>query len=81
MLKSLTGLFSIFFLRDYVKKSIVEVIKIKCLCGKKVILNVGFGQYYNEYRGECECGLAWNLSEISELLEEIEEKTNSFLNR
>lgn len=46
---------------------------IKCLCGRKIGLVVYGGQYQNEYRGNCECGREWVLTEISELMGEIEE--------
>lgn len=48
-----------------------SAMKIKCICGKEVVLEVYGGQYQNEYRGDCECGRIWVLNEISELLEEI----------
>lgn len=44
---------------------------IKCTCGREIKLEVYGGQYQNEYRGECECGREWVLTEISELMAEI----------
>jgi hypothetical protein len=48
-------------------------ITIKCICKKKVMLEVYGGQYQNEYRGKCECGREWVLTEISELMAEIDD--------
>jgi len=46
---------------------------IKCLCGREVLLEIYGGQYQTEYRGDCECGREWVLTEISELMAEIED--------
>lgn len=46
---------------------------IKCLCGRKVVLEIYGGQYQSEYRGDCECGREWVLTEISELMTEIDD--------
>lgn len=46
---------------------------IKCTCGKELELEVYGGQYQSEFRGECECGREWFLTEISELMAEIED--------
>lgn len=46
---------------------------IKCSCGKVLTLDCVGGQYQNEYRRECECGREWMLTEISELMAEIED--------
>ncbi len=48
-----------------------EVI-IKCLCGKEVVLEVEGGQYPNTYNGDCKCGRKWTLTELTEILEEID---------
>ena len=47
---------------------------IKCLCGRKVVLEIYGGQYQNEHRGDCECGREWVLTEISELMAEISDE-------
>jgi len=49
---------------------------IKCGCGREVELEVYGGQYQNEYRGKCECGREWVLTEISELMAEIDDCRN-----
>ncbi len=46
---------------------------IRCLCGREIVLEMYGGQYQTEYRGHCECGRKWVLTEISELMAEIEE--------
>ncbi len=46
---------------------------IKCSCGREVVLEIYGGQYQTEYRGDCECGREWVLTEISELMAEIED--------
>jgi len=48
-------------------------LKCKCICGKEVILEIEGGQYQNEYRGNCECGRKWVLTEISEIMKEIDD--------
>lgn len=48
-------------------------VTINCLCGKEIVLEIYGGQYQNEYRGYCECGREWVLTEISELMAEIED--------
>jgi len=48
-------------------------VSIKCLCGKEVILKVEGGQYPNTYNGDCECGRKWTLTELTEILAEIED--------
>ncbi len=48
-----------------------QEITIKCVCGREIKLKVYGGQYQNEYRGKCECGQEWILTEISELMTEI----------
>jgi hypothetical protein len=45
---------------------------IKCLCGKRVTLDLIGGQYQDEFQGDCKCGRKWLLKEISESLEEID---------
>lgn len=45
---------------------------IKCLCGREVVLEIYGGQYQTEWCGECECGRKWILTEISELMAEID---------
>lgn len=49
-----------------------QQMRIKCLCGKEVNLEVYGGQYQTEYRNVCECGREWVLTEISELMKEID---------
>jgi len=52
-----------------------DTIQITCLCGNFVTLELVGGQYQDEYRGRCEeCGRVWVLTEISEILEEMEEE-------
>jgi len=46
---------------------------IKCSCGREVVLEIYGGQYQNEWRGKCECGREWVLTEISELMKEIDD--------
>lgn len=46
---------------------------IRCSCGKELELEIYGGQYQTEYRGHCECGREWVLTEISELIKEIED--------
>lgn len=46
---------------------------IKCLCGREVVLEIYGGQYQTEWRGKCECGREWVLTEISELMKEIDD--------
>ena len=46
------------------------VMKIKCICGKEVCLELVGGQYQTTWVGECECGCVWQLEELSEMLEE-----------
>lgn len=48
-------------------------ITIKCICGREVELEVYGGQYQNEYGGKCECDREWVLTEISELMAEIDD--------
>jgi hypothetical protein len=45
--------------------------RIKCICGREVVLELVSGQYQDEYRGNCECGRKWFLKELSEALAEI----------
>jgi hypothetical protein len=47
--------------------------RVECECGREVELEVYGGQYQTEYRGDCECGRQWVLTEISELMAEIED--------
>jgi len=49
-------------------------IVVKCLCERKISLNIIGGQYQNIYQGECECGRKWSLEEQSEAIEEISDK-------
>jgi hypothetical protein len=46
---------------------------IRCPCGEKLTLDRVGGQYQNEYRKKCKCGRGWVLTEISELMAEIED--------
>jgi len=46
---------------------------IKCLCGREVALEIEGGQYQDTYRGDCECGRKWVLTEISEAMKEIDD--------
>jgi len=48
-------------------------ITMKCVCGREIVLEVYGGQYQNEYRGKCECSREWVLTEISELMAEIDD--------
>lgn len=45
---------------------------IECPCGEELTLDRVGGQYQNEYRKKCKCGREWGLTEISELMAEIE---------
>ena len=56
-----------------VQKNNNQKIITKCTCGREVKLEVYGGQYQNEYRGKCECGREWVLTEISELMAEIDD--------
>jgi len=49
-------------------------VRIKCLCGRKVTLEIVGGQYQNTYQGECECGRKWSLEEQSEILAELDKE-------
>jgi len=49
-------------------------ITIKCLCGRKVTLEIIGGQYQNTYHGDCECGREWALEEQSKALAEISDE-------
>ena len=49
-------------------------VKIKCLCGREVTLEIIGGQYQHTYQGECECGRKWSLEEQSEVIKEISEE-------
>lgn len=49
-------------------------VTIKCLCGRKVTLEIVGGQYQNTYQGECECGRKWSLEEQSEILAELDKE-------
>lgn len=49
-----------------------EVI-IKCLCGKELKLDVEGGQYPNTYNGDCECDRKWTLTELTEILAEMDD--------
>ena len=51
-----------------------NIMVIECPCGGKLTLDRVGGQYQNEYRKECKCGREWVLSEISELMAEIENR-------
>lgn len=46
---------------------------IECPCGKVLTLDRVGGQYQNEYRQDCECGREWVLTEICELMAEIDD--------
>lgn len=46
---------------------------IECPCGKELTLDRVGGQYQNEYRKKCKCGQEWVLTEISELMAEIDD--------
>jgi len=47
---------------------------IECPCGEELTLDRVGGQYQNEYRKKCKCGREWVLTEISELLAEIDDR-------
>ena len=46
-------------------------VTIKCLYGKDVVLKVEGGQYPNTYNEDCKCGRKWTLTELTEILAEI----------
>lgn len=46
---------------------------IECPCEEKLTLDRVGGQYQNEYRKKCRCGREWVLTEISELMAEIDD--------
>ena len=48
-------------------------VTIKCLCGKEVVLEVEGGQYPNTYNGDCKCSRKWTLTELTEILAEIDD--------
>lgn len=50
-----------------------DEMKLHCLCGREVVLEIYGGQYQTEYSGDCECGREWVLTEISALMAEIED--------
>jgi hypothetical protein len=50
-----------------------QKITIKCLCGKEIDLEIYGGQYQTEWRNVCECGREWVLTEISELMAELDD--------
>jgi hypothetical protein len=49
-----------------------QSVKIKCLCGNEIVLEIVGGQYQNTYDGNCECGRKWTLTELTEILAETE---------
>lgn len=51
-----------------------DKMEIKCLCGKKVVLELLGGQYQDTYQGKCECGRIWSLDELSEALAELDDE-------
>ena len=50
-----------------------QYIPVICNCGREIKLELMGGQYQNSWQGNCECGCKWNLDEISEYLEEIDD--------
>ena len=46
---------------------------IKCLCGREVDLEVVGGPYPNTYQSDCDCGRKWSLTELTEILAEIDD--------
>jgi len=50
-------------------------VTIKCLCGRKVTLEIVGGQYQSIYQGDCECGRKWSLEEQSKAIREIREES------
>ncbi len=51
----------------------IIIMVIECPCGKKLSLDRVGGQYQNEYRKKCECDREYVLTEISELMAEIDD--------
>ena len=56
---------------DQAKSKSDNGIRVVCICGRTVAVEVIGGQYQNTYDGECECGRKWSLQELTELLEEL----------
>ena len=46
-------------------------IRVVCICGRTLAVELIGGQYQNTYDGECECGRKWSLIELTEVLEEL----------
>ena len=44
--------------------------KLKCRCGRGVVLKLIGGQYQYSYQGECKCGREWLLEDLTEDLAE-----------
>ncbi|MEM4308320.1 MAG: hypothetical protein QXU48_04590 [Thermoplasmata archaeon] len=48
-----------------------DKMRIRCPCGREITSECVGGQYPEEYRSKCACGREWVLTEISEIMAEI----------
>jgi len=50
--------------------------ELKCTCGKTIVLSELLSNDWDDYAGKCECGLAWQVRDVSALYEELEDETD-----
>ncbi|KKN21074.1 hypothetical protein LCGC14_0929000 [marine sediment metagenome] len=46
-----------------------------CTCGRKLELEELAGNDFDDYAARCECGMAWQVRDVSEELDEREDET------
>jgi len=52
-----------------------EAPRLICICGEEIELELVGGQYQSSWDGSCpNCGRLWQVNEVSEVLEELEEE-------
>ena len=51
-----------------------------CTCGKKPELEELPGNDFDDYAVQCECGIAWQIRDVTEELDELDPEANGFHN-
>jgi len=54
--------------------------KLICTCGKRLELEELAGNDFDDYAARCECGIAWQVRDVSEELDEQDSEANGFYN-